>query len=242
MALPARLLPADRDRAAAERDSLPLISGSPVFNTAASEDGEVEATKGAVIIEWQRGPRLPDGPPVGLLCKVPATVVKEEVALFGQSSLHHPDAAVEETLKLGGVQDLLPLLLGQFPLQWKGAWRNEQKACEEVTGVHLDETPLGGSRFGRLHTRVNDILGSPGPPHLAASIFPWLLTHADRARSIQHSPAEGRMRPGPELVTDYGGRAASTECHPGLAPTQTHIFKTSHHATPRHAPSPAARP
>ncbi|TNN62629.1 hypothetical protein EYF80_027147 [Liparis tanakae] len=29
MALPARLLPADRDRAAAERDSLPLISGSP---------------------------------------------------------------------------------------------------------------------------------------------------------------------------------------------------------------------
>ncbi|TNN62059.1 hypothetical protein EYF80_027730 [Liparis tanakae] len=35
MALPARLLPADRDRAAAERDSLPLISGSPVFNTAA---------------------------------------------------------------------------------------------------------------------------------------------------------------------------------------------------------------
>ncbi|TNN88761.1 Low-density lipoprotein receptor-related protein 1B [Liparis tanakae] len=35
MALPARLLPADRDRAAAERDSVPLISGSPVFNTAA---------------------------------------------------------------------------------------------------------------------------------------------------------------------------------------------------------------
>ncbi|TNN85237.1 hypothetical protein EYF80_004587 [Liparis tanakae] len=35
MALPARLLPADRDRAAAERDSLPLISSSPVFNTAA---------------------------------------------------------------------------------------------------------------------------------------------------------------------------------------------------------------
>ncbi|TNN54201.1 hypothetical protein EYF80_035563 [Liparis tanakae] len=29
MALPARLLPADRDRAAAERDSLPLINGSP---------------------------------------------------------------------------------------------------------------------------------------------------------------------------------------------------------------------
>ncbi|TNN74984.1 hypothetical protein EYF80_014729 [Liparis tanakae] len=28
-------LRADRDRAAAERDSLPLISGSPVFNTAA---------------------------------------------------------------------------------------------------------------------------------------------------------------------------------------------------------------
>lgn len=47
-------------------------------------------------------------------------------------------------------------------------------------GVHLDETPLGGSRFGRLHTQGNDILGGPESPHLAASIFPRLLTHADR--------------------------------------------------------------
>lgn len=32
------------------------------------------------------------------------------------------------------------------------------------------------------------------------------------------------------------------QCHPGLAPTQNHIFKLSHHATPRHTPSPAAGP
>lgn len=46
-----------------------------------------------------------------------------------------------------------------------------------------------GLCFGWQHTRGNDILGSPGPPHLAASIFSWLLTHADQAQSIQRSPA-----------------------------------------------------
>lgn len=51
--------------------------------------------------------------------KVSATVIEEDVAVFSQSSLHHSDAAVEKTLKLRGVQDLLPLLLGQLPQHWK---------------------------------------------------------------------------------------------------------------------------
>ncbi|TNN62359.1 hypothetical protein EYF80_027429 [Liparis tanakae] len=50
MALPARLLPADRDRAAAERDSLPLISGSPliIVDTAKNTDGCIQRQKGQV--------------------------------------------------------------------------------------------------------------------------------------------------------------------------------------------------
>lgn len=53
---------------------------------------------------------------------VSAAVVKEDVTVFGQSSLHHPDAAVEKALKLRRVQDLLPLLLRQLPQNRKWAW------------------------------------------------------------------------------------------------------------------------
>lgn len=77
---------------------------------------------------------------------------------------------------------LIPLLTAGQQVNWYPPPRRRRE-------VHLDETPLGGSRFGRLHTRGNDILGSPKSSHLAASIFPWLLTHADRAQPIQHSPA-----------------------------------------------------
>lgn len=56
-----------------------------------------------------------------LVLQVAAAVVKEDVAVFGQRSLHHADAAVEKALELGRVQDLLPLLLRQLPQRRKGA-------------------------------------------------------------------------------------------------------------------------
>lgn len=74
-----------------------------------------------------------------------------------------------------------------IPLLTAGQQVNWYTPPHRRWGVHLDETLLGGSCFGRLHTQGNDILGTPKSLHLAASIFLWLLTHADRA--IQHSPA-----------------------------------------------------
>lgn len=69
--------------------------------------------------------------------QVSATVVKENVAVFGQSSLHHPNAAVEETLKFGRVQNLLPLLLCQLSKHWKWACREiyyiEELITEKIT-------------------------------------------------------------------------------------------------------------
>lgn len=59
--------------------------------------------------------------------QVPAAVVEENVAVFGQRSLHHPDAAVKEALKLGGVKDLLPLLLRQLPQHRKRACQRERE-------------------------------------------------------------------------------------------------------------------
>lgn len=77
---------------------------------------------------------------------------------------------------------LIPLLAAGQQVNWYPPPRRRW-------GVHLDETLLGGSCFGRLDTRGNDILSSLKSPHLAASIFPQLPTHADRAQSIQLSPA-----------------------------------------------------
>lgn len=62
--------------------------------------------------------------------QVPAAVVKEDVSVLGQRPLHHPDAAVEEALELGGVQDLLPLLLRQLPQHRERAWGRNQKHPE----------------------------------------------------------------------------------------------------------------
>lgn len=54
--------------------------------------------------------------------QVSAAVVEEDVAVFSQSSFHHPNAAVEEALELRGVEDLLPLLLCQLPQHRKQAY------------------------------------------------------------------------------------------------------------------------
>lgn len=47
--------------------------------------------------------------------QVTAAVVKEDVAVLCQGSLHHSDAAVQEALKVRRVQYLLPLLLRELP-------------------------------------------------------------------------------------------------------------------------------
>lgn len=71
-------------------------------------------------------PSLPLSPlplcsPLFVLQVSPA-VVEEDVAVFSQGSLHHPDAAVKKALKLRGVKDLLPFLLCELPQHRKQAW------------------------------------------------------------------------------------------------------------------------
>ena len=73
-----------------------------------------------------------------------------------------------------------------IPLLAAGQQVNRSPPPRHRRGSTLMKRDLGAACFGRLHARGNDILGSPGPPHLAASIFPWLLPHADQAQSIQH--------------------------------------------------------
>ncbi|TNN57737.1 hypothetical protein EYF80_032015 [Liparis tanakae] len=88
-----RITTADRDRAAAELDSLPLISGSPVFNTAASSVHEMSSK--ALPVEWlarrrKGGGKLPAAAllsdslagathPIGLLLRVLAELQRFEL-------------------------------------------------------------------------------------------------------------------------------------------------------------------
>lgn len=83
-------------------------------------------------------PSLPPACSPLFVLHVSATVVKEDVTVFGQSSLHHPDAAVEKALKLRGVQDLLPLFLRQLPQNRKWAWQTNIniKTCAIIESSH----------------------------------------------------------------------------------------------------------
>ncbi|CAB1443108.1 unnamed protein product [Pleuronectes platessa] len=57
-------------------------------------------------------------------------------------------------------------------------------------GSSLMKRDLGAAVLAGYTPEVMISSVSPGPPHLAASIFPWLLPHADQAWSIQHILAE----------------------------------------------------
>lgn len=64
--------------------------------------------------------------------QVSPAVVEEDVTVFSQSSLHHSDAAVKETLKLRRVKNLLSLLFCQLPQHREWACWKEHKHRETV--------------------------------------------------------------------------------------------------------------